>query len=318
MKRVANIINIIILVVLAGLGVAMIVVGAGSYPLTDSENALVWIAIIFQLIMVLVMAITGILFPAKDTYLNEKQSIGAMIVLALNVLVNKTIVNTAQIDVATGERPLRRGWEPVVGLVWMFFQAILSCFTIVLTAGSAMAAMHIATLGLIMLFIMVSFIWRIEDNKERYGKPMVKSALIPSLIALLIFAIGIVGGVIKTKLDTKDDFNLAQIKANIEEAKEQAAKASDNVVINEEDYLTAEEMITLIRNSMDTDEDIYYKIQSSSDNSGTITFIVWTESGNDVCWFKFTSHDKGYVYDSSMKSDALTKKDVEGKEDGIL
>lgn len=318
MKRIAHRINVIILTILAILSIAMIVVKTKSVSPVESEDALIWISAIFQLVMVLIMTVTGILFPEKDTYLNKKQSIIANIALLLNSILNKSVVSSSQIEVANGEKAIHKGWEPAVGFIWLFFQAILGVITIVSNPRSSIATIQIISLALIILFIIVSYIWKIEDNKQKYGKPIAFKSLLPMFIAIIIFSIGIVGGIIKTKLESKNDFDLVQIKEDIKKAKDFAAKDYRDIEINIEDYLSEEEVVSLIKNSMDTKEDIYYKIQSSKDNSNEITFIVWTSNDENVYWFKFIKYDEGYLYHSSMKSNAISKEDVEGKQDGIL
>lgn len=318
MKKTAHIINVSILLLLATLSVLMIFTEVKTPSLADGENMLVWMSILFLMVMVLVMTITGVIFPEKDIYLNKKQSFIAKIILNLNMFFNKSVISSSQMELANGNRPIHRGFEPAVGVIWLFFQAIFSVPTIFMTSNSKMASMQICALTLIVLFIFVSYIWKIEDNKLRYGKPMIKKSLLPTLIVVVIFAIGAVGGYIKTKMDSKNDLNLSQIVKDIEKAKEIANKDYSDIEINLEDYLNDEDVITLIRNSMDTDEEIYYKLLSSSDGSNTITFVVWTNIDENVYWYKFISYDEGYIYHSAMKSNAMTKADVEGKQDGIL
>ena len=180
MKKSLHIINILLLICEGAAGAAILVYA-------DQFDFMPYISGAAAVVMSIVMLITGALLPKKETMLSKGQQKAAKAVMLSNTVLNGETPNAAEFDVVTGKKGLRRSWEPLAITIWFFLQSLTAVFVIV----SASGVLQISEIISVLIF--TSAAWKAADNKEKYGRPMLKAVLLP--IAVLTLAIGIIGAI---------------------------------------------------------------------------------------------------------------------------
>ena len=313
MKKITNVLNIITLVLIAAVGAAMIpqAIALGravTEPSGYSELLILWIYPVVLLVLDFAFFVTGVLFPKEMTYPDEKKSAFLSFISKLNMIVNKRVMNAAAVE---GKTPWMRFWEPTSGMVWLIVQGAMGVFAY-FVGNYPIRILCIISMALIALHMIISFFWKMAWSKENYGSYSIKGTLIPMVCVLAFFAAAAGIGIARSNAKEQNDYISAQeIHERVEEAKERAAQPGKK--------LSMEEVIAYIRADMDTADTIFYKLKETDDGADSyITFVVWTDSGDDVFWYRFLVDGDDYYYDSRMQSETMKKAELVGTEDGIL
>ena len=141
---------------------------------------------------------------------------------------------------------------------------------------------------ILLLLIFTSAAWKAADNKEKYGRPMLKAVLLP--IAVLTLAIGIIGAISYVK--ESRSWRESGISAPAQNDREQEA-------VKTEEGDTKKELL--------------------EGKDGGNSLVVWNDSEDTVYLYLLKKDDRDcYTVENKMISESLTKKDVEGKEEGVL
>lgn len=270
MKTCLKILNLLLLGISA-LAAVLCFVFAG--PITESSNLIIYIGASFAIIMVIVILRVTVLLPERK-------------------------------GLSVQQKPLRRGYEPAVTLIWLIFQGLFSIFTFI-SENRPLKILTILLTICITLLMLCHFALKYICSKEEHGHVSVLLYLLPTLIVLVIFLIGIGGGLLKEKWDQKSRIHVPH---------QISQKQQNNSASNTQDFYT-EDILSRISEDY-PEQDIYYKMQETQNK--TLNVLVWTEEEEDVVIYQFKPKDDGYFFESAFLSNAISKNDVTGKEDGIL
>lgn len=270
MKTCLKILNLLLLGISA-LAAVLCFVFAG--PITESSNLIIYIGASFAIIMVVVILCVTVLLPERK-------------------------------GLSVQQKPLRRGYEPAVTLIWLIFQGLFSIFTFI-SENRPLKIFTILLTICITLLMLCHFALKYICYKEEHGHVSMLLYLLPTLIVLVIFLIGIGGGLLKEKWDQKSRIHVPH---------KISQKQQNNSASNTQDFYT-EDILSRISEDY-PEQDIYYKMQETQNK--TLNVLVWTEEEEDVIIYQFKPKDDGYFFESAFLSNAISKNDVTGKEDGIL
>ena len=297
MKKSLHIINILLLICEGAAGAAILVYA-------DQFDFMPYISGAAAVVMSIVMLITGALLPKKESMLSKGQQKAAKAVMLSNTVLNGETPNAAEFDVVTGKKGLRRSWEPLAITIWFFLQSLTAVFVIV-SASGVLQISEIISVVILLLLIFTSAAWKAADNKEKYGRPMLKAVLLP--IAVLTLAIGIIGAISYVK--ESRSWRESGISAPAQNDREQEA-------VKTEEGDTKKELLDKVRADF-PGETLYYRRLEGKDGGNSL--VVWNDSEDTVYLYLLKKDDRDcYTVENKMISESLTKKDVEGKEEGVL
>lgn len=297
MKKSLHIINILLLICEGAVGAAILFYA-------DRFDFMSYISGAAAVIMSIVMLITGALLPKKETMLSKGQQKAAKAVMLSNTVLNGEMPNAAEFDVVTGKKGLRRSWEPLAITIWFFLQSLTAVFVIV-SASGVLQISEIISVVILLLLIFTSAAWKAADNKEKYGKPILKAVLFP--IAVLTLAIGIIGAISYVK--ESRSWRESGSSAPAQNDREQEA-------VKTEEGDTKKELLDKVRADF-PGETLYYRMLEGKDGGNSL--VVWNDSEDTVYLYLLKKDDRDcYTVENKMISESLTKKDVEGKEEGVL
>lgn len=319
MKKTAHTLNIIVLALIAAVGIAMIpqaiaLTRTVTEPSGYGETIIVWVYLALLLILDLVFFISGVLFPEELTYPDEKQSWFLSFITLLNMVVNRRVMGSAAVE---GKTPYIRSWEPAGGLLWLILLAVPGAFTYHV-GNRTIQVLCLISLALIAAHTIISFFWKMARSKEQYGTYNFKGILIPMVCILVLFAVASAATIAHTSAEEQNDYlNVQDLQERIEEAKGRAAESGAAAQPGQKLDMTG--VVEAIKADMDTTDKIYYKLKESDEGENHfLTFAVWTDSRDDVFWYRFLAEGDGYYFDSGMKSDTVNKAELVGTEDGTL
>ena len=159
---------------------------------------------------------------------------------------------------------------------------------------------------ILLLLIFTSAGWKAADNKEKYGRPMLKAVFLP--IAVLVLVIDVVGGISYIKESRR--WKESEIPVPVQNDGEQ-----ENVQ-TEEDGDTKEELLDKVSADF-PGETLRYRMMEGRD--GGYSLVVWNDTEDTVYLYLLKKdNQEHYIIESKMISDSLTKADVEGKEEGVF
>lgn len=298
MKKSLHIINILLLICEGATG-AVILFNAGQ------SDFMPYISGAAAVIMSIAMLITGALLPKKETMLSKGQQKAAKAVMVSNTVLNGELPNSADFDVVTGKKGLRRSWEPFAIAIWLLLQSLTAVFVII-SASGILRVSEIVSVVILLLLIFTSAAWKAADNKEKYGRPMLKAVFLP--IAVLVLVIAVVGGISYIKESRR--WKESEIPVPVQNDGEQ-----ENVQ-TEEDGDTKEELLDKVSADF-PGETLRYRMMEGRD--GGYSLVVWNDTEDTVYLYLLKKdNQEHYIIESKMISDSLTKADVEGKEEGVF
>lgn len=317
MKRVTNIVNIVLILFIIAIGVYQLM-SAGNMDDTT------WVFKITGAVMLLVLAlieiVVGILFPKEERYVSKKTGKILKIVLLLNILLNHT-ANAASYDLANGERRYYRSWEPLLPVIWMPFQALFTIFG--MTGENEIYFFSCIIAGiLIFLLFCSSVIWRMSYNKEKYGQYRLGSVLLPILVVIIIFGIGVVWALYQS---SKEEKRSVASHDEIQQEINQALDSMNQVTPSDSDYMSMSQLLAEIKSNF-PGETIYYRVtgfgSDETDSAGNIykdmKFVLCTDSRDEVYVYEYYKYEEGYVLYTAWISRAMDKDTIIKSKDGEL
>lgn len=310
MKKITHKINVVLSILWTITSVSVLIF---ALPYEDN-NFVIAILGFVSLVMSSVTLIYGAIIPDKDIYLSDKQSKFAMILVALNGLLNKSATPSSSVDVLNGEKPFRRNWIPIMYLILIIIEGPISVVAF-FTDNIYLKYSTISMLVVMLLLLISSSIWFVEYCKEMYDGNPLKPLLLQYIIVLVIFGIGLIGSYIIHKDDNKSYIDVDKIQSDLDNAKEALYDMDSADLFNKKEYETITDVFLMICSSFNNQK-VYYHLQEKSEYKFNI--IVWTDIENDVYIYQFTKENDKYIRQNVFKSEKIKKEDVQGKETGII
>lgn len=290
MKKIYHIINLVLSILIAGLGVILMI--------SPSEMLIEPIAGGMAIVLSIIYLIIGAFFPKE-----EQQK-----VIETSPSLDERINSTPEsIQMIEGRKKLRRSWEPSIPFLWGIFQSLVGIFVIINSTARNQILMMNILISIAILFI-ISVLWKVEDNKERYGERKLGAIFLPIGIMTAIFLIVGIIGYIKTEKDLGEmSFmeTLTSIKPN-----------RDSIEQSEIEIYTLNQLFDKISEDFDGQR-LYYKLQNKNEEGANL--IIWNDIDEDVVIYVLNKEKADcYSIEFTMLSTNLKHEDVEGKEDGII
>ena len=220
------------------------------------------------------------------------------------VLLIMTVFLPERKEIPIQQQPFRRIYEPAITLVWLSLQGLCSVFTFI-SGNKPLKILTILLLVSIALLMLCHFGLKYICYKEQRRHVPILPYLLPTLIILAILLIGIGGGLVKDKWDQK---------SRIPVSHKISQKQQDNASVDTQEFYTKDILARICEDY--PEQEIYYKMQETQD--GSLNVLVWTKAEDEVVIYQFTPQDDGYLYNTAFLSNTISKKDVEGKEDGKI
>lgn len=291
MKKITHIANIVLILFIIAIGIYQLI-NVGDIDDTT------WVFKITGAIMLLVLAlievVVGILFPKEESYVY---------------------------DLANGKRRYYRSWEPILPFIWLFFQFLFTTFGMDSENENYYFSCIIADILIVLLFCS-SIIWRMSDNKEKYGAYHLKSVLLPMIVVIIIFGIGVSWALYQ---DRKEEKQSVTSRDEIQREIDLALDSMNQITPSDSDYMSMGELLAALKSDF-PDETIYYRVMSSgsdeTDSAGNtykdIQFVLCTDSGDEVYVYEYHKYEEGYVLYTAWISQAIDKDTVIKSKDGEL
>lgn len=308
MKQVFHWFNFAFCLLLAGLGVLMIVFRGEAL---EKPTSIFIIMGGVQITLAFVMFLIGALLPKDGAYVTGKAKVIMKIILVLAALGNNSPGSLAAYDLADGKVKVQRFWEPALPLTWFFTEAAFLAF---FPSSGILAAAVFGSGAVLVLLFAGSFGWKILELKEKHIYRMLY-VILPSLIITGIFVLIFLITFIQQWLrGPKLSEQLAETRAEIEETLDSYGEGTDADVPEAYSDLDMDGVVALVR--ADLDEDMYYRWVIGDDSM--CSMVLWSDADDKVYVYQFEEDGGLYDYISSFSSDAISRADVEGKEDGII
>lgn len=316
-KQIFHVLNTIITLVIMALSGLSIYIALQSEK--DKAGALFGILSCVFAGMALIL---GALLPPKEknVYLSDRTK--QAVVLA-DVILNDDCPSPSIMD----RKQLYRSWN-YTGMV------ILGVFMIIFNAMSAMIAVineysAAACIALVIFWLLLDVgagFWTYYDAvctgieegripiecKEKTIRYLVKS----TVITVVILCVAAIASHFMTEAQHKPAVDTGKIHQEISEMVDKVNQLEpDDFFANEEYDSATKAVLSLKKNYGDTK---YYYILKYNDSNG-LNIISWTDESDQVCVDSFECREDGSVVSTlSFVSDAITKADVAGKQDGVV
>ena len=125
MKKTFHIINCILSLLLAALGIALVVLRG---QMEDEGKLVFLLAGFFQIVMGLIAFMIGALLPEEGRKISGKAKKILRVIAAVAMLGGKGTSGVAAFNVLSGEVSLQRFWEPAWPLAWLLFEGMFLWF----------------------------------------------------------------------------------------------------------------------------------------------------------------------------------------------
>lgn len=305
MKRVLHGANILFCVLLAVLSVLLVVYGWNSAQAPSSFFA-IWGGT--QFVWALIVLLIGALLPEDALVVSPNVRAVLKIVLVLAALGGEGTGNAAAFSLANGELKVQRFWEPALPLAWLFMEAVPLVF---FPASGILGVAMVSSAVLLALLYVCSLGWKILECKEQniFRWSVV---LLPSLIIAGIFGvIFLITWVQELRRGPALNEQLADTRAQIAEALDDY---EEGVSLQPGEGLDMAGVLALVRADLETDA--YYRWTAGEKE--TYSLVVWCDTDEEVYIYQFTKADDLYYLEAAFASEAITKADVEGKQEGMI
>ena len=206
-------------------------------------------------------------------------------------------------------KEVRKGWEPVVILIWGLFEAFIGIF--VLVGGTPInQKLMIGILVLTGILFLTSILWKVKDNKKMYGQARLKPMLIIILLIIGILSICVGIGYIITKQQWKNQLGVTFVVPQDTDSPKSSDKKMDS------DLYTKTQLSEKLNEDFDGQK-LYYSLQNPNDEQ--IHLILWNDTEENVyIYILEKAGEESYQIQTTMLSQSLTYKDVKGKEQGVI
>lgn len=321
MKKVTNIINRCLLALMTMDGIAMFFFMNSIFHVSFMPEVLSASTLLLAAFLYFMM---GVVYPENR---DEATGTHAKILTFLETvgLMYYGSRSNGKDEKYVGPRECRRYWDPTVATIILVLYGMFGVFVIgVKESSSVFVGLWIAGCVLMILMMIVSVFWKLEDIRERTGEWHPWIAVKSIVITIGIFAFcGVIGGVQTWYQSSKSPYRVNMDK--IKEEVEQAENAEWDYSVEESDYMQMPQVLSQIKENYG-DEKVYYKISYGGqieDSNGVscekVSFIVTGETQDDVVVFEYYKYDpQGYIWYGSWKSNSVKKETVLEKYDGSL
>ncbi len=336
MKNILHRINTFLCILLVAAGIA-ILVNAGNFM--ENTLVIIYVASVFQIIMALVVLLIGTLMPKEDRILSKRSRFFLRLLLLAAAVSGKAGTASSAMDVTDGNVKVRRSWEPTIVFVWIIFQSVFSIFCF--QGNIRIHLLVILSLVCLVALLITELWWKILDEKER-GTYRLSKILLPMIAVFVLLA---VCGIYAAWSEESEDRlipDLSDLRKDVEDSQQKiddyATKdpflVEDSITIDLEEFQETFEQITdvsetddqnVLTSGMSSEQlvqqicmdfypaDVYYKLMKEED----VYIVAWSEDSDDIVIYQIAQQEDGYTIVTAFISSALTKEDVNGKEDGV-
>lgn len=264
-----------------------------------------------QTAIALIIFFIGAVLPKDGKYISKRMQKFLKVIMALAVL-GGSPSSIAAYRLVNGEVKLQRFWEPALPLTWLIVDAGLMIF---FSGTGVLKTVMIVSQISVLLLVISNLCWKVVEFKanDMFKWSMV---LLPSIIIIGIFAIiFLITFIQDIRRGPTLNEELAENRAAINEALESYEEGSvENSGQLPYADLDMEGIIALVK--ADFDEDVYYRWVNGENDISSL--VVWNDTSDDIYVYQFTKDGELYDLSSVFVSDAISKEDVEGKEDGVI
>ena len=312
MKKTFHIINCILSLLLAALGIVLIVLRG---QMEDEGKLVFLLAGFFQTVMGLLAFLIGALLPEEGKKMSKRARKIFRVIAAIAMLGGKGTSGVAAYNALSGEVILQRFWEPAWPLAWLLFEGMFLWFYP--ADGLLGAAVGLSAILLILL-IAGAFGWSVMYRREN-GTFKWMFIILPSAFILIMFGLVFFFTYLEEQKrgETVSD-TLAELRVEIEETLAEYNSGEHTAAAElEAEKLQMADIVTMLKDDIGEDQDIYYRWVTGGEDD-VVSLVVWTAAGEEVYTYQFNRKEDMYSLITAFVSSALTKEDVEGKEDGVI
>lgn len=312
MKKTFHIINCILSLLLAALGIVLIVLRG---QMEDEGKLVFLLAGFFQTVMGLLAFLIGALLPEEGKKMSKRARKIFRVIAAIAMLGGKGTSGVAAYNALSGEVILQRFWEPAWPLAWLLFEGMFLWFY---PAGGLLGAAVGLSAVLLILLIAGAFGWSVMYRREN-GTFKWMFIILPSAFILIMFGLVFFFTYLEEQKrgETVSD-TLAELRVEIEETLAEYNSGEHTAAAElEAEKLQMADIVTMLKDDIGEDQDIYYRWVTGGEDD-VVSLVVWTAAGEEVYNYQFSRKEKTYSLITAFVSSALTKEDVEGKEDGVI
>ena len=311
MKNLLHLTSAILCILLAGAGVLLIAYRDQSVE--DPSSIFVLIGGV-QIAWAFIMFMIGALLPKDPRFISKRMQRFLKVIMVLAVLGGSGTGVAAAYRLADGEVKLQRFWEPALPLVWLIIET--GIFLFFPGAGILGMAMIASQISLFLIFL-CNLGWKVIYCREN-GIFRWSIVLLPSIIIVAIFAlIFLITFIQDVRRGPTLSEELTDTQAEIEEALDPYGERTDSDGPLPYEDLDMTGVVALVRADFESSiGDIYYRWVGGEND--IYSMVVWNDENEDVYVYQFNKENGLYDLENAFLSDAISRDEVEGREDGVI
>ena len=311
MKNLLHLTSAILCILLAGAGVLLIAYRDQSVE--DPSSIFVLIGGV-QIAWAFIMFMIGALLPKDPRFISKRMQRFLKVIMVLAVLGGSGTGVAAAYRLADGEVKLQRFWEPALPLVWLIIET--GIFLFFPGAGILGMAMIASQISLFLIFL-CNLGWKVIYCREN-GIFRWSIVLLPSIIIVAIFAlIFLITFIQDVRRGPTLSEELTDTQAEIEEALDSYGERTDSDGPLPYEDLDMTGVVALVRADFESSiGDIYYRWVGGEND--IYSMVVWNDENEDVYVYQFNKENGLYDLENAFLSDAISRDEVEGREDGVI
>ena len=311
MKNLLHLTSAILCILLAGAGVLLI--AYRNQSVEDPSSIFVLIGGV-QIAWAFIMFMIGALLPKDPRFISKRMQRFLKVIMVLAVLGGSGTGVAAAYRLADGEVKLQRFWEPALPLVWLIIET--GIFLFFPGAGILGMAMIASQISLFLIFL-CNLGWKVIYCREN-GIFRWSIVLLPSIIIVAIFAlIFLITFIQDVRRGPTLSEELTDTQAEIEEALDSYGERTDSDGPLPYEDLDMTEVVALVRADFESSiGDIYYRWVGGEND--IYSMVVWNDENEDVYVYQFNKENGLYDLENAFLSDAISRDEVEGREDGVI
>ena len=311
MKNLLHLTSAILCILLAGAGVLLIAYRDQSVE--DPSSIFVLIGGV-QIAWAFIMFMIGALLPKDPRFISKRMQRFLKVIMVLAVLGGSGTGVAAAYRLADGEVKLQRFWEPALPLVWLIIET--GIFLFFPGAGILGMAMIASQISLFLIFL-CNLGWKVIYCREN-GIFRWSIVLLPSIIIVAIFAlIFLITFIQDVRRGPTLSEELTDTQTEIEEALDSYGERTDSDGPLPYEDLDMTGVVALVRADFESSiGDIYYRWVGGEND--IYSMVVWNDENEDVYVYQFNKENGLYDLENAFLSDAISRDEVEGREDGVI
>ena len=311
MKNLLHLTSAVLCILLAGAGVLLI--AYRNQSVEDPSSIFVLIGGV-QIAWAFIMFMIGALLPKDPRFISKRMQRFLKVIMVLAVLGGSGTGVAAAYRLADGEVKLQRFWEPALPLVWLIIET--GIFLFFPGAGILGMAMIASQISLFLIFL-CNLGWKVIYCREN-GIFRWSIVLLPSIIIVAIFAlIFLITFIQDVRRGPTLSEELTDTQAEIEEALDSYGERTDSDGPLPYEDLDMPGVVALVRADFESSiGDIYYRWVGGEND--IYSMVVWNDENEDVYVYQFNKENGLYDLENAFLSDAISRDEVEGREDGVI